>query len=883
MRLRPPFRTVLFLAAVLCATSLQTASGYVKEGPVWPSDAVATMQLQLGPTGVVLEDGFATWDDSAADALGLWNPNMDIFQFAWTKEVSTSQSSGDGFNSVFFSTSVFGEDFGEGVLGVTVLLYDFGNGEVTQEADVIINQAYQFNSYRGPLKPGDPSTRVYDIHRIFLHEFGHVLGLDHPDDYGQNVVAIMNSVISDLDSLAADDINGAIWLYSLRIISPGELDAKVGQAVSFHVAANAHVSSYEVSGLPPGLSINSVTGLITGTVNVTGGFNAQVTVHGTRDVTAPLFVYVTSTSAVGDLRQLWAFTVNRLITDPLRNRVYASLSANNSVAVIDAVKLAIIKTIPVASEPSGLAISPDGNTLFVAERGATNPEIGVIDLDSMEAKPSLPAPFPSFDLAAGMDNRLFVTSWGDFPADIVQVDSITGDVLAPFPRGLFYGLLQMSPDRKTLYLCEAAFTPGIVYSLDVSSDAPVLLQQTPYDRVGSPWQTNFDLSHDGSTLCASASGSAGDVDFVSIPATDLTATNGGYVLPNGGYGGGALTFASDDRTILISEVASEKTGVDVFDAATQVYQRTIFTDDYFAPSAITTDTLGSYLFAGSVEVPELRVYALGSAGLPAHKAQPKSLLNVSTRLNTQSGDQTLIAGFIVTGNTPKNLLIRGLGPSLPVNNALPLTELTLYDGRGNVIGSNTFWENNYATPILLTGLAPPENDEGALYVTLFPGSYTATLLGPGQGITPGVGLVEVYDISADSDSTVANLSTRGNVGTGDDVMIGGFILSAGEPTKILVRAIGPSLAQAGVGNPLQDPVLELHGPDGDLIFSNDNWRDTQKDDIIATGIPPTDDRESAILATLEPAAYTAIVRGKNDTTGIALVEIYNLDSSSSSN
>ena len=359
MRLILPFQTLLMAGFHL--VSLQTACGYVKLGPVWPSDSVATMQLQLGPTGVVLEGNrFATWDDSAADALALWNPYMDVFQFGWTNESSTSQASGDSYNSVFFSTSVFGEDFGEGVLAVTVLLYDFGDGEVTQEADVLINQAFQFNSYRGPQKPGDPATRIYDVHRIFLHEFGHVLGLDHPDDYGQKVVAIMNSVISDLDGLADDDIDGAEAINALRITSPGELDAQVSQAVNFQVTTNGKVSTYEATGLPPGLAINSVTGVIAGKVSVTGGFSAKVTVHGNNDVTAPLLVYVTSTNKVGDLRQLWAFKVNRLITDPIRNRVYASLVGSNSVAVIDAVKLAILKAIPVASEPSGLAISADG-------------------------------------------------------------------------------------------------------------------------------------------------------------------------------------------------------------------------------------------------------------------------------------------------------------------------------------------------------------------------------------------------------------------------------------------------------------------------------------------------------------------------------------------
>ena len=876
MHLGFPFRTPLLLVVFLCVASPQPAAGYAKLGPVWPNDSTATIQLQLGPTDVVLEDGLASWDDSAADALGLWNPSMDAFQFAWTFEAGTSQASGDGFNSVFFSTTIFGETFGDGVLGVTVLLFDISQGEVTQEADVIVNQAYQFNSYRGPLKPGDPSTRLYDIHRIFLHEFGHVLGLDHPDDFGQHFTAIMNSVISDLDALATDDINGAIALYGLRITSPGELDANVGKAVSFQVTTNAKVSSYEATGLPAGLKINSATGLITGTVNVTGGFNAQVTVHGKKDLTAPLFVYVTSTSEVGDLRQLWGFTVNKLITDPVRNRVYASLNASNMVAVIDAATLTLLKTIPVASEPSGMSISPDGNTLFVAERGAVNPVIGVIDLDALVAKPSLPAPFPTFDVAAGMDNRLFVTSWDHFATEIAQLDSTTGDLLAPFPPALPFGLLQVSSDRKTLYLGATGYTPANIFSIDVNSDPPVVLQKSPFNLIMGGLG-DFHLSHDDTTLCAAGGGTDADGRSIllKILADDLSAAEGNYVLSEMGYPGGGIAFSPDDKTVLISNVSFVGRGVDIFDAATQVYQRTILLD-HFTPLTMTTDTLGQYLFAGSFEEPELHVYALGSNGLPGHPPQPRSLLNVSTRLNTSAGEQTLIAGFIITGDTPQNILLRGLGPSLPIEGALSIPELTLFDQAGKVISSNVFWGNYNKTPILLTGLAPPSSDEAALYVTLFPGSYTVSLQGIG-GLA-GIGLVEVYDLSADSGSAVANLSTRGNVGTGDNVMIGGFILSEDQPTKVLVRAIGPSLADAGVTDALSDPILELHGANGDLIYSNDDWRSTQEADIIATSIPPTDDRESALLATLQPAAYTAIVRGKNDTTGIALVEIYNLDS-----
>ncbi len=874
-QLRFPFRARQVLCIVFCAASLQSAGGYIKLGPVWPNDSTATIQLQLGPTTVVLEDGFTTWNDSAADALALWNVHMDALQFAGAFEVDTSQASDDGFNSVFFSTTVFGDSFGEGVLGVTVLLFQISQGEVTEEADVIINEAYQFDSYRGPLKAGDPSTRIYDIHRIFLHEFGHVLGLDHGDEFGQQLTAIMNSVISDLDALAADDINGAIALYGLRITSPGELNVKIGEPVMFQVTTNAKVSSYEATGLPAGLTINSSTGLITGTVNVAGRFDAQVTVHGKRDVSAPLFVHVTSASEVGDLRQLWRLAGHTLISDPARNRVYASLPLSKSIAVIDAVTLTLLKTIPVASEPTGLTISPDGSTLYVAENGEINPVIDVIDLDTLVIKPSLPAPFPTFDIAAGMENRLFVTSWGDSETSMAQLDSSTGELLAPFPWLPGSGYLQISPDRGTLYFGKSGVVPPVLYSFDVSAETPILAQWTPFDRFRALLQ-DFKLSHDGLILCAAEGGST----VLRIPSDDMGATNGGYVLPHQGRATGAIAFSADDKTMLVSDQSAIAQGVAVFDAETQAYQRTILMSDFF-PQTITVDRLGQYLFAGSSSPPELRVYALGSNGLPSHQPQPRSLLNVSTRLHTEEGEQTLIAGFIINGDTPKNILIRGLGPSLPLDGVLLAPALTLYDQAGEIIESNIFWADTDPVPILLSGLAPPDTNEAALYVTLFPGSYTVSLLDT-TGIS-GIGLLEVYDISADSDSAVANLSTRGNVGTGNNVMIGGFILSEDEPTTILVRAIGPSLAEAGVTNPLADPVLDLHGANGELILSNDDWRSTQEADIIATSIPPSDDRESAILATLQPAAYTAILRGKSAITGIALVEIYNLDSSPTTN
>ncbi len=156
------------------------------------------------------------------------------------------------------------------------------------------------------------------------------------------------------------------------------------------------------------------------------------------------------------------------------------------------------------------------------------------------------------------------------------------------------------------------------------------------------------------------------------------------------------------------------------------------------------------------------------------------------------------------------------------------------------------------------------------------GFYSAILSGKNGGT--GVGLVEAYDLDAAADSQLANISTRGFVQAGDNVMIGGFIVAGGGAgnSTVVVRAIGPSLGTAGVANPLQDPTLEIHDGSGALIAFDDNWKDLQEMAIADDGLAPSDDRESAIEATLAPGAYTAIVRRLNNTTGLALVEAYNL-------
>jgi plastocyanin len=257
---------------------------------------------------------------------------------------------------------------------------------------------------------------------------------------------------------------------------------------------------------------------------------------------------------------------------------------------------------------------------------------------------------------------------------------------------------------------------------------------------------------------------------------------------------------------------------------------------------------------------------------------PAQALNISTRVEALTGDQVPIGGFIVTGTDPKRVILRAIGPSLAstgVSNPLADPVMELHASDGSLITSNDNWRDSDEANIEATGLAPTNDLESASVTTLDPASYTAVVSGKNGGT--GVSLVEAYDLDQAADSELGNISTRGFAGVSEDVMIGGFILGGGGAnTTVVARGIGPSLTDFGVTDALPDPTLELHDANGALIQDNDNWKDDQQTEIEATGLQPTNDLESAVLATLAPGAYTAIVAGSGGVTGVALVEVYRL-------
>ena len=262
---------------------------------------------------------------------------------------------------------------------------------------------------------------------------------------------------------------------------------------------------------------------------------------------------------------------------------------------------------------------------------------------------------------------------------------------------------------------------------------------------------------------------------------------------------------------------------------------------------------------------------------PTPAPSPAQLLNISTRLKVQSDESVLIAGFIITGNASKKVIVRGIGPSLTgLSPLLANPVLELRAANGSLITSNDNWKDNQRTEIENSTLAPGNDLESAIVATLPPAHYTAILRG--QNGATGIGMVEMYDLNLASDSKLANISSRGFVQTANDVMIAGFILgngTAGE--RVAVRAIGPSLT--GITNLLVNPTLELRDVNGATLISNDNWQDdtNQAAEIAAAGMAPQNNLESALVIRLPPGQYTAIVAGKNNGTGIAVAEVYHLE------
>jgi len=303
------------------------------------------------------------------------------------------------------------------------------------------------------------------------------------------------------------------------------------------------------------------------------------------------------------------------------------------------------------------------------------------------------------------------------------------------------------------------------------------------------------------------------------------------------------------------------------------------THDFLAPFSIRAD---QFAFLGArlpyAKFPRDPDGTDGSVEYPPFTVVAEKLANISTRVSAGTGDNRLIGGFIISGTASKKVIVRAMGPSLGnygVTTALADPTLELHDATGAVIATNDNWADTQQLEVQASGIPPPNELESAIVRTLPPGAYTALVDGKNGGV--GTALVEVYDLSPTSKSTLGNISTRGAVGPQSDVMIGGFIISGTTgTTRVLVRTVAPSLISAGVTDAMPDPTLELRDVNGTLIAANDNWREGPELEIQGSKLAPTNDLESAIITTLPSGAYTAVIHERTGQSGIGLFEVYNL-------
>lgn len=749
------------------------------------------MHLQLAHVSGALQDGSDSWNASAADALNIWNQYVDTVQFVAAEPSGSSGT--DGANEVLFSNTVYGDTWPSNALAVTLKMSS--QGSVFTETDVLFNDKLKWNSYRGPLQGSGP-TGTYDFHRVALHEFGHVLGLDHPDQHGQSVVAQMNSIISDLDHLADDDISGAISLYGVRLTSAASADGASGESFTFQLTTNLPNVTFSSSDLPAGLAVDSASGLISG-IPAAGG----------------------------------TFVVHITLSRNGRN-VVALMTLN-------------IKRMPrPINGPTGFSIvgeeqaSPVGPNSF-----SYTPADGVFSVTGAADNPVAPAlgTYTTFNFSGSGETwqlRFNAPRWA--PLTVGRYEGLNGS--GPFAYG---------PNLQLIRNSASAGGPGgyfEVKSIAYGTNNQVLSFDATFEMYvafGSP------LVRGEIRFSSDASNPPPTPVITSPLSLELTK----------GVGVNYTITASNNPTRY--KVYQLPLGLS-FDAATATITGVPAATGYF------DIVLGAENSSGTGTA---RLKMVVSAPPPRHTLQ-----NIATRLFVGDGADVAIAGVIVTGSGSKPIIVRAVGPSLSsfgVGGVLPNPQLDLKSPNGDVLGSNDDWLSDWEA-VHQTGLPPSDRREAAVVRNVSAGPYTAIMKGVGAGGVTGVGLVELYDLDATSGSRLANISTRGRVGTGENVMIGGFIVGGNEPTRIIVRGMGPSLASFGVTGALSDPVLELHDANGGVI-RNDNWRDTDEQAIIATGLAPSNNQEAAIVQALVPGNYTAILSGSANATGVGLIEVYNLE------
>ena len=812
-----------------------------------------TMQLQLGTNAPALADGFTSWGASAEDALARWNTNMGALRVAVVRDSTAPRAEGNRLNNVFFSDTIYGDAWGGNVLAVTLI---YSSGSTTTETDVLFNNRLTWNSYRGALRFTATGTPVYDFHRVALHEFGHALGLDHPDENGQNVSALMNSRITSLDALTADDIAGAQALYgaavpvvALPVITsqPVSRTVTAGQSVSFTVAANS-TAPLTYRWLKAGAVIANATNAtfsITSTVTTDNGSYAVVVTNSAGSVTS---------SAV-------TLTVNPAPVTPVTPVVTTPAPAPTTPTA----PTSIAPTINV--QPVSQSVAPGANVTFSVAASGTAP------LSYQWRKNSLA-------IAGATGATLLLPNVQ--ASDAATYSALVWNAAATIGSAAATLTLNIPPAITTQPANQSVIAGARVsLSVTATGTAPLTFRWRK-EGVEVPGATAATLTIDSAqpnhagSYVAVVSNSVGSATSAAAQVTVTTAP--------------VISTPPAAQTVTSGERATFTVIASTFGPTAYQWLR----DGMEIPGATNpTLTLDPVRPADDAAY-SVRITSAGGSITSAPAALSvkfSRLTNLSTRGFVPPGG-ALTPGFYVRGSNPKPLLIRAVGPTLSlfgVGSAIGEAKLDVVaQDSATVIASNNDWGG---TPALSTtfssvGAFPlaADSKDAALQTSLLPRSYTVRVT-TGDAAMAGITLAEIYDIESlvGNASELVNLSTLGFVGAGDNVLTAGFAISGNAPKRLLIRAVGPGLAPFGVSNPLSDPQLGLV-PLGrsEPIATNDDWPDT---DSVRTAFKAAGafalqpgSKDAALVITLEPGAYTVIVSGVNGTAnGDALVEIYDLD------
>jgi hypothetical protein len=914
-RCRLVFATLRAAAAIVCGFAGGTSSvfGYALSGPRWTSTPVS-IRLQLGASPVLI-DGSASWDASAESALAAWNSNTSGVNLSPSRDPAAPKGNGNNINNVFFSSEIYGSAWGSGVLAVTLSRY---SGSSMRECDVLFNSLLSWNSYSGPLRAAPGGGTMFDFYRVALHEFGHVLGLNHPDQFGQNVVAIMNSHISNLDALATDDVNGLHALYGggstaqppTITSQPSSQTVTEGQPASFAVGASSSLPvSYQwmhnnapVAGATGAtLSFPSVTSADAGSYFVVVSNSAGSTLSTTVTLTVlpPITISPpTITAQPGSQTVNAGANVNFIVVaqgDP--PLIYQWRKNGSAIPGATSATLALNAVVAADAGDYDVVVSNDGGgvlstvarlTVNTAPVILTSP--GSISITQGTAftltVAATGSPAPAYQwrkdgiAIAGATNSSYTVAaaqLSDAGSYTVVVSNVVGSVTsAPAVVAVVVPPSIVTQPTDKVVVAGHALTLSVVAT---GTPAPAYQWRRNGATVAGATSATFAIANaqpaDAGGYTVRVSNLAGVVESVTANVTvlvpPLITTQPASISV---AGGDSFTLSTAATGTPPPTFQWRRNGIDLPGANGPTLNVTAAQpDDAGNYSVVVTNAAGSTTSA--------TVAVIVNVG---------RLINLSARGYIAPGG-SLTTGFVVRGGDGKQLLVRAIGPTLAtfqIAGALAQTQLELnQDGAATPVAANADWAGTTALRNLFDRVGafplPVDSHDSALEATALPaGNFTARVTSANAAAS-GIALAEIYDADLSlSPTRLANVSTLGFTGNGEQALAMGFVIGGNTPKNVLIRAIGPTLATYHVPDRLADPRVHVTlAGESASVGDNDDWGGTvalsNAFDRVGAFAMPVDSKDAALVLSLAPGNYSVVVSGAAGGVGNVLLEIYDLD------